>query len=356
MDYLEILQAIRSVTAGRAATSFPALPTPALRCGGSGHSVVIVVDAALSRAVLDSPRYETLNFLDRILTAVRPEKTRWIRRFCELSPIMVDGPEHVRRRALVDTMIDGCMGVVKDLPPAAIGAVVEDGLARPGTSAALIAGDVVAMLLAISCSTCLGRTVSLPRDELLAIEFFNPFPTLSALARCDDAIATCCLAVGLEYEDETTATAVLSLLTMGVQPLHAVTTQLIDAWLAGGAVGESPEAIRERLAMVDAYAVVPVNFVMRRCIEAATIGAEDVSPGDVVYCFLGSATGCPFTRHSAVPFVAGTHVCSGMQLSIVMFHQVRRALLRLGVPDGLQIDPSLPSRGSANAFLRYPLN
>jgi hypothetical protein len=44
-----------------------------------------------------------------------------------------------------------------------------------------------------------------------------------------------------------------------------------------------------------------------------------------------------------------------MQLSIVMFHQVRRALLGLGVPDGLQIDPSLPSRGGAHAFLRYPL-
>ena len=356
MEYLEILQAIRSVTADRTATSFPALPTPTLRCSGPGHSVVIVVDATLSRAVLESSRYETLNFLDRILTVVRPEKTRWIRRFCELSPIMVDGPKHMRRRALVDTMIDGCMKAVKDLPPAAIVAVVEDGLTHPGTSAALIAGDVVAMLLAISCSTCLGRSVRLPRDELLAIDFFNPFPTLSALARCDDAIAACCQAVGLEYDDETIAPAVLSLLTMGVQPLHAVTTQLIDAWLTGAAVGESPEAIRERLVMVDAYAVVPVNFVMRRCIEADTIDAEDVSSGDVVYCFLGSATGCPFTRQLAVPFGAGTHVCSGTQLSIVMFHQVRRALLGLGVPDGLQVDPSLPSRGSAQAFLTYPLN
>jgi cytochrome P450 len=355
MEYLEILQAIRSVTADRAATSFPALPTPTLRCDGSGHSVVIVVDAALSRAVLESPRYEAWNFLDRILTVVRPEKTRWIRRFCELSPIMVDGPEHVRRRALADTLIDGCMSAVKDLPPAAIGTLVEDGLARPGASAALIASDVVAMLLGISCSTCLGRTVSLPRDELLAIEFFNPFPTLSALARCDDAIAACCQAIGLESEDEAVATAVLSLLTMGVRPLHAVTTQLIDAWLAGAAAGDPPEAIREQLAMIDAYAVVPVNFVMRRCIEADTVAAEEVSPGDVVYCFLGSATGCPFTRQSAVPFGAGAHVCSGMQLSIVMFHQVRRALLGLGMPDGLQVVPSRPSRGIVNAFLTYPL-
>jgi len=356
MEYLEILQTIRSVTASRTATSFPALPTPTLRCGGSEHSVVVVVDAALSRAVLESPRYEALNFLDRILTAARPEKTRWIRWFCEFSPMMVDGPEHVRRRALVDAMIDRCMSAVKDLPPAAIGAVVEDGLARPDASAAMIAGDVVAMLLGISCSTCLGHSVQLPRDELLAIDFFNPFPTLSSLARCDDAIAACCRDIGLESEDEAIATAVLSLLIMGVRPLHAVTTQLIDAWLAGTAAGEPPEAIRERLATVDAYAVVPVNFVMRRCVEADTIGAEDVSPGDVVYCFLGSATGCPFTRQSAVPFGAGTHVCSGTQLSIVMFHQVRRALQGLGVPDGLQIAPSPPSRGVANAFLTYPLN
>ena len=356
MEYLDILQAIRSVTAARTATSFPASPTPTLRCGGPGHSVVVVVDAALSRAVLESPRYEALNFLDRILTAAKPEKTRWIRRFCELSPLMVDGPEHVRRRALVDTMIDRCMSEVKDLPPNAIGAVIQDGLARPGASAALIAGDVVAMLLATSCSTCLGRPVQLPRDELLAIDFFNPFPTLSALARCDDAIATCCLAVGLGPDDETTAMAVLSLLTMGVRPLHAVTTQLIDAWLTNATAGDPSEALRERLAMVDAYAAVPVNFVMRRCIEADTIGAEDVSPGDVVYCFLGSATGCPFTRQSAVPFGAGTHVCSGAQLSIMMVHQVRRAILGLGVHDGLQVSPSRPLRGIANAFLTYPLN
>ena len=355
MEYLDILHVIRSVTADRTTTSFPSLPTPTFRCGGPGQSVVIVVDAALSRAVLESPRYEAWNFLDRILTAAKPEKTGWIRRFCEVSTIMVDGPEHVRRRALVDTLIDGCMSAVKDVPPAAIGAVVQDGLTRPAASAALIAGDVVAMLLAISCSTCLGRTVQLPRDELLSIEFFNPFPTLSALARCNDAIAACCQAIGLKPEDEAVATAVLSLLTMGVRPLHAVTTQLIDAWLAGAASGDPPEAVRERLAMVDAYAVLPVNFVMRRCIEADTVAAEDVSPGDVVYCFLGSANGCPFTRQSAVPFGAGTHVCSGMQLSIVMFHQVRRALLGLGVPDGLQVAPSRPSRGIANAFLTYPL-
>jgi len=356
MEYLDILQAIRSVTSGRTATSFPVSPTPTLRYGSPGHSVVLVVDAVLSSAVLQSPRYEAVNFLDRILTVAKPEKTRWIRRFCAVSPLMVDGPEHVRRRAIVDPVIDRCMNGVKALPSAAIGTLVEAGLARPGASAARIAGDVVAMLLAASCSTCLGRPVQLPRDELLAIDFFNPFPTLSALARCDAAIAACCLAIGLEPDDETAAMAVLSLLTMGVRPLHAVTTQLIDAWLAGGAAGDPPEALRERLAMVDAHTVVPVNFVMRRCIEADAIGAEDVSPGDVVYCFLGSATGCPFNRQSAVPFGAGAHICSGAQLSLLMVYQVRRALLGLGVHDSSQIHPSRPSLGNANAFLIYPVN
>ena len=355
MEYLDILQGIRSVTAGRTATSFPASPAPTLRYGGTGHSVVVVVDAALSRAVLESPRYESLNFLDRILTAAKPETTRWIRRFCELSPLLVDGPEHARRRALVETLIDRCTTEVKALQPAAIAAVVEDGLACPGASAARIAGDVVATLIATACSVCLGRPVQLPRDELLAIDFFNPFPTLSALSRCDDAIATCCRAIGLDATDDTAAMAVLSILTMGVRPMHAVTTQLVDAWLAGTAAGDPPERLRERLAMADAYSIVPVNFVMRRCLEADTIGAEEVSPGDVVYCFLGSATGCPFTRQTAVPFGAGAHVCSGAQLSIVMLHQVRRALLGLGGGDGPRIPPSQPVRGSANAFLTYSL-
>jgi cytochrome P450 len=91
---------------------------------------------------------------------------------------------------------------------------------------------------------------------------------------------------------------------------------------------------------------------MRTCAAADTIGSEAVRPGDVVYLFLGSATGCPFSRLTSVPFGAGRHFCSGAALTQLMTTAVQNGLSRIQA-DGSQITPSEEVQGKAAAFLRF---
>jgi cytochrome P450 len=91
---------------------------------------------------------------------------------------------------------------------------------------------------------------------------------------------------------------------------------------------------------------------MRECVAADMIGAEAVRPGDVVYLFLGSATGCPFSRLTSVPFGAGRHYCSGAALTQVMTAAVQNGLRRIRA-DGSKINPSEIAQGKAAAFLRF---
>jgi len=108
------------------------------------------------------------------------------------------------------------------------------------------------------------------------------------------------------------------------------------------------------VAKADSYTIVPTNFVMRECIAPDMIGDEHVAVGDIVYLFLGSATGCPFSRQSAVPFGAGAHYCSGAKLTSMMLWAVRPGLT---AADPLVLERAVSSpaeQGKASAFLMYP--
>lgn len=59
---------------------------------------------------------------------------------------------------------------------------------------------------------------------------------------------------------------------------------------------------------IDYDITVPTNFVMRRCLQPTNIEGIAVGQGDLVYVFLGSASGCPFSRLTALA-CAGCRWC-----------------------------------------------
>jgi hypothetical protein len=139
---------------------------------------------------------------------------------------------------------------------------------------------------------------------------------------------------------------------MGVSPLQAILTSLINSYVVALRAGSAGSDAVKVATGWDSYAIVPTNFVMRECVAADMIGAEAVRPGDVVYLFLGSATGCPFSRLTSVPFGAGRHYCSGAALTQVMTAAVQNGLRRIRA-DGSKINPSEIAQGKAAAFLRF---
>lgn len=354
MNFLRLLDTIRSITGRRLHDRFPPIepPTVALRPDGVGPATFVVCDAQRARAVLQSSRYRQCNFLAQILTIAKPERTAWIRRFCDIGLIMVDGPEHQRRRQLMHHALERCAAGVRGIADADIDEAIEEAAAVDPAPADAIASRLVLLIFSRSISALTGSAVELPSRDLFAVDFFNPFPTLSSLARCDEAIGNCCGAIGFESLDEGGQAAVLSLLLMGVSPLLALLTALINAFSSALRDGLTPEDALRRADAVDSYAIVPTNFVMRTCIAADTIGDEAVEPGDAVYLFLGSASGCPFSRLTSVPFGAGRHSCSGAALTQVMTNVVRSGLARTRV-DFRRIGPSRELQGRAAAFLAY---
>ena len=357
MNYFHLLDTIRSITARRGHDRFPVLQPPVLafRAADGGVAPIVVADAHLAKGVLQSSRYRQVNFLEHVLTIARSERTTWIRRFCDIGLIMVDGPEHRRRRLLMQQALDRCAAGVRTIPEGEIVAAIEGGLAADPCTSVAIAYRLVVLLFSRSIAALTGHPVELPAGDLFGIDFFNPFPTLSSLARCNESIDRCCRAIGLESLEEPEQAAVLSLLLMGVSPLHALLTAMLDAYAVARRDGFAADEAARRTEAVDSYAIVPTNFLMRACVAADSIGAEAVAPGDVIYLFLGSATGCPFSRLTSVPFGAGRHFCSGATLTQVMQAAVRVGLGRIEA-DWSRIESAAVVQGKAAAFVSFTTN
>jgi hypothetical protein len=354
MNYLQLLDTIRSITGRRQYDRFPPVEAAidVFRRDGAKGATFVVYDALQAKAVLQSPNYGQFNFLQQILTIAKPERTEWIRRFCDIGLIMLDGPEHQRRRPLMQRSLEKCASGVKGIPDDEMVAVIEDGIAAEPATSAAIASRLVVFLFSRAVAGLVGKPVELPARDLFAVDFFNPFPTLSSLSRCNEAIGNCCEAIGFDGLDEPDQAAVLSLLVMGVSPLHALLTALLNAYAAGLEAGmERADAVKAATGW-NSYAIVPTNFVMRTCIATDVLGQDVVQPGDIVYLFLGSATGCPFSRLTSVPFGAGLHHCSGAALTQVMTTAVRNGLIRID-PHGCPITPSEEVKGKAAAFLGF---
>lgn len=356
MEYLRILDVVRAVTGGRSERSFPDRPEPivAVREAEAGQAVLFVHEAALAKGVLESPRYRQFHFLARILEVADPRKTSWIRRFCDVGLIMIDGPEHLRRREAMNEAMEACIRRLQRWPPEAVAAALEPILrtAQPPASH-VIARDLVALLFS-ECIAAIagGSTQALEAADLVEIDFFNPFPTLSTLYRCNASIERVAVRVGLDAMTAAQQAAVLSLLIMGVSPMQGIFTVALnrcaEALQAGGPLDDALAALKS----VDAYSVVPTNFVMRLCVDEDAIGGNRILPGDIVYLFLGTASGCPFSRQNSVPFGAGAHYCSGAKITSVLLNLARQALAAAG--ESLRrVEPSEVVHGKAHAFLMH---
>lgn len=356
MDYLRILDQLRAITGNRADDRFPAAHSTlgVLRKSPDSPATFLVFDAQVAKRILESPAYRQLPFLERILSISKPERTYWISRFCEVGLIMIDGPEHERRRTHMAAVLERCVDRLKQLPAERTARVIEEASHGSGASADGIARALVCLLFSESIAASTGHDVDLPQDHVFQIDFFNPFPTLSSLARCNASIDACCQAVGVEHLDADDQSVVLALLIMGVSPLHALITASLNQCLRARESGRPLDEALALAAKVDSYTIVPTNFVMRECSQPDSIAEEHIAIGDIVYLFLGSATGCPFSRQSAVPFGGGAHYCSGAKLTSLMMWAVRAGLAAADPAALDAVAVARPEEGKASAFLMYP--
>jgi len=356
MDFFRILEAVRSVTGARQHNSFPAqAPTvKTIRLGSNPERVIMVHDSRLAKSVLDSSRYCQFHFLEKILAVAKPERINWVQRFCDTGLIMVEGPVHQQRRVNTKRSLDRCFHRLNAIPPSTIANVIAKACRGTGPlTARKISSDVVFFMFSeCICELARADKTDLPKEFILAADFFNPFPTLSSLYRCNEAIRLCCESFDFEALEEGDQTTVLSLLVMGVSPMHAMFTSMINTSIEAARAGLQPQEALDSIAAMDAYTITATNFVMRKCIEQDVVGGEEVNPGDVLYLFLGSASGCPLSRLTSIPFGAGRHYCSGAKLTAEMVRLVAAAV-QTNLTALASVLPSTVEAGRATAFLTY---
>jgi cytochrome P450 len=356
MEYLKVLAAIRAVTGDRSEMAFPPRdPVLLLSRSEAGEGGVIFVhDARLSRLILQSSRYQQFNFLERILAVSDPMAFRWIRRFCDVGLIMVDGEEHrVRRQAMAQAM-EQCRQHLGRLDVTGVVHQIALMAAEGGMTSYQLAQLITQRIFShcVACLADLGNDLRLSGDDLTMIDFFNPFPTRSTLSVCEAALERCSLMCGMDSLPVDIQTAIISLLVMGVRPIQALFTVAINECSKSLRFGQSLEQALAGLDAIDPSSVVPTNFIMRECVADDDVEGCSIRAGDILYIFLGSASGCPFASGDAVPFGGGVHYCSGAKLTGDMLRFLRVVLAQMA--DGLlQIEPSGVRHGSATAFLAF---
>lgn len=351
MRYLRILDTIRSITGNRGATQFPAKNTAYALIDAEPHGpdatrVIFLYDVAISRVVLESDCFEQFDFLARAVASIDRERSAAIRAICRSSPLLLDGPLHRQRRQGTAQVLARCPEHLSTHGWQCVTEALQTALATdPPLESSRISEALVGSLFNCCFSLIAGREIALPPEWLFEVDFFNPFPSPSALMRCNDLIDQACRAIGWEDLDEAEQATVSALLVMGISPIHAMVTASINAMIEALRAGATPQDD------LDPHQVVPTNFVMRRCTATFQAGELAFSPGDIIYVFLGSVSGCPFGRLTAVPFGAGRHYCSGARLSYQMLDLVNGAL-RERFDAIATVIPSAVNR-RASAFLGF---
>jgi hypothetical protein len=356
MRYFKILSAIRSITGARSAVAFP-LREPLLclaRSEAESAAVVFVQDASLSRQVLQSSSYQQYNFLASTLEASDPSKFFWIRRFCDVGLIMIDGEEHRLRRQAMARFLEQCFLNLDQLDGADVARhVCSSRHARPLSSHHL-AQSITEYLFSrcVACLAGLGDELRFSGEDLAMIDFFNPFPTRSTLSVCETALERCAEKCGLKSLSDDVQAAIISLLVMGVRPTIALFTAAINHCSQALSVGQTLDQVLLNLDEINSHSVVPTNFVMRKCVAGDELGDTVIHPGDILYVFLGTASGCPFTGRHSLPFGGGAHYCSGAKLTVCMLQVLKRVLVELGAQlHSLECSPV--RHGYASAFLAF---
>ncbi len=359
MQFLQVLETIRWITGQRGSDHFPrkAGAVEAIGLLGTGQGVLFVYNPTLARQILRSPQFGQHNFLASAMALAGAQQTGWIRRFCAESPLMLEGPLHEQRRGELASVFERCSGTLAELGPDGLASTLKSDLGRPGASSLRVAEGLTTALINHCLSAVSQRRVALTTDELMAVDFFNPFPKPSTLRRCNKAIATCMAALDWERLCADERTAAAALMVMGAAPLVAAVTASLNALLES--LSATPGNIDQAVAACSRMTfqrIVPTNFVMRRCLTTTTLAGHSLVEGDRLYVFLGAATGCPFSKISSLPFGAGRHSCSGLALALQMLAMAQRALAaeaqRIATAPVL-LHRSAVAQGGASAFLAY---
>ncbi|MBL9175271.1 MAG: hypothetical protein JNL10_17155 [Verrucomicrobiales bacterium] len=314
MRILKILHALQSVVGFRTEDTFPNRPASVefMDRDGDGPRAAFVHRIGITRRILEDGAFEQMRFLDDYLALCDPRRTEWIRYFMDHNPEFLNGEVHRDRSRLLRPELARCVRRLDAMPVAGVAALVDGVLASERPSTFRIARAVTAHYFSACLQEISGTNVSVDEEVLFGVDIFLPFPRPAHLHACNQRVDSYIAAVRRIREPSPAELIVLlTLLMMGTAPTVATVNWTANRWhrqvTSGTASGSPPPEVD--------FSLAPTSFVMRRCVEDTEVEGHSFEQGDVVYLFLGEASGCPLHRLNSLPFGAGRHTCSGQPLS-----------------------------------------
>lgn len=351
MRILSILHALQSVVGHRTEDTFPDHPLPLefIGEGNNGPRAAFVHRTRLARILLEHPAFEQMRFLDDYLAVCDPQQTGWIRYFMDHNPEFLNGEVHRNQSRLLRPELARCVRAMEGVPVAEVAALVTQVLASEQPTTFEMARKVTAHLFRRCLREVSGTDVDAEEDALFGVDIFVPFPRPAHLQACNYRVDTYITAVRRIREPSPGELIVLlTLLIMGTAPTVASVNSAANRWqrhLTSGVAAGSPAP------EVD-FSLAPTSFVMRRCVENTTVEGHAFKPDDLLYLFLGEASGCPLHRLNSLPFGAGRHTCSGQPLSRRML-ELAHAAFRDARGDWSRVHASGVVPGRSSAFLKF---
>lgn len=351
MRILKILHALQSVVGHRTEDAFPDRPAPVefLEGGGDQPRAAFVHRIAIVRKVLEHAAFEQMRFLDDYLVACDPQQIGWIRYFMDHNPEFLNGEVHRTQSRLLRSELARCVLRLESEPVAEVARLVDEVLSSEHPSTFGVARRIISHLFGCCLREISGTEVVVDEEVLFEVDIFVPFPRPAHLHACNRRVDSYLTAVRqIREPNQAELIALLTLLMMGTAPTVAAVNGAANRWLRSVTSGTSPGSHPPE---VD-FSLAPTSFVMRRCTEGTMVDSHQFKRGDVVYLFLGEASGCPLHRLNSLPFGAGRHTCSGQPLSRRML-ELSLAAFRETRGDWSRAHASGVVPGRSSAFLRF---
>ena len=351
MRILKILHSLQSVVGHRTEDTFPNRPVPVEFLEGEGDRprAAFIHRIGIARQILEHAAFEQMRFLDDYLALCDPLQTGWIRYFMDHNPEFLNGEVHRNQSRLLRPELARCVRRLDAVPVTEVAMRVEQVLASERPSTYGVARTVTAHLFGRCLQEISGTEVAVDDEVLFGVDIFLPFPRPAHLHACNHRVDSYLAAVRrIREPNPAELILLLTLLMMGTAPTVAAVNWAANRWLrhvtSATAPGSPPPEVD--------FSLAPTSFVMRRCTEDTVVDSHSFKRGDVVYLFLGEASGCPLHRLNSLPFGAGRHTCSGQPLSRRML-ELAHAAFREARGDWSRMTASGVVPGRSSAFVKF---
>ena len=314
MIFLQINKILKLITAQRLQTSYiSGLDDLNIIESPEGTRTIFVLNSSLAKALLKSKQIAVYNFLSQTIDLYGQQHLPILKNISSVFPIFLDGKAHSGIRRSFNKMLLECQGDSLKLFKANLRDIlkinIKNEIIEVNSLASLISKAAMESILQ---SISPERLFFDPGFDYEKVDFFNTFPTKSAVHKTEKALRSFCK--NMQFDSDIKTVLALSIATMGYMPLKGMLAAYLNEFM------QNPNEISE----LSFSNVVPTNFVMRKvlkdcCFKFIDRGGDNSSitffSNDVVYIFLGDGTSCPFTSLNTLPFGAGKHICPGKSIS-----------------------------------------